>query len=307
MLGYCIKQGFQNFIKNPLFSFASVVTVSACIFLFCMFMAMAANLESALKEAETNVGITVFFEEGAGQQTKDDIRSEILAFGGVEEVRYTGAEEAWKEFQASYFGDRAEELTAAFDGENPLASSDSYEVFMEDINQQPAMVSMLRQLPGVREVNYASSAVTLLKKLNSGIYLLSIVIIGLLFFVSVFLISNTINVTAVFRRKENEIMKLIGARDYLIRAPFVVEGLMIGVLGSVIPLFSVNFLYTRLASWLEAQAAAMTSSTVLKNFMTLIPRAELRPMMLISALVLGVGMSVIVSFLAINRHLRTMR
>lgn len=306
-VAYCLKQGFRNFINNPLFSFVSVATVSACIFLFCMFLILAQNLKSVMTQAETNVGITVFFQDGLSEVDKQDIRSKIEEQAGVKEVRYISADDAWENFKSTYFGTDEEELIAAFEGENPLSGSDSYEVFMENIEDQPAMVSMLRNLDGVRDVNYASSAVSILKRLNTGIYGLFAIIIGILLAVSVFLISNTINVTAIFRKRENEIMKLIGAKNVMIRAPFVIEGCLIGLLGALIPLAAISFIYSRLETWISEQVIAMTGNKALQEVFQLIPPEEIRPMMLLTGLILGVGMGTLVSLLTINSHLRSMK
>lgn len=304
---YCIRQGIRNFIRNPLFSFASVATVSACIFLFGIFLIMAQNLQSILLQAETNVGITVFFTEDASGEDKDRIREAIEGYGGVSEIRYISAEDAWKEFSTSYFGEESDEIREAFGGENPLASSDSFEVFMNDINDQNGIAEMLRDTPHVREVNYASNAVSMLRKLNDALKWLSLIIIGILFAVSVFLISNTINVSAVFRKRENEIMKMIGAKDFMIRSPFVAEGLLIGLTGALIPLLAINAIYTRFTAWFEEQIGNLAAGSALREVIVLVPLEEMKPLLLLSGLVLGIAMGYFVSLFTINRHLRAMR
>jgi len=304
---YCLKQGLRNLVKNPLFTFASVATVSACIFLFSVFLIIAYDLRTALSGVENNVGITVFFEEGVSDETKEAVKNGASGAEGVREVRYTSADEAWDGFRKTYFGEDYEELSAAFEGENPLKYSDSLEIFTEDIEQQTALVEMLRNTEGVREVNFASSAVSLLKKVNRWVIMLSAVLIGILFAVSVFLIGNTINVAAVFRRKENEIMKLIGAGDYMIRAPFVIEGVLIGAAGAFLPLLTVNLLYRRFLLWYDSQLSLLSVNAVLLE--ALRPQApdELRKLLILCALIMGVGMGFFVSLLTVNRHLRKMR
>lgn len=304
---YCLKQGLRNFFRNPLFTFASVATVSACIFLFSVFLILACNLRNTLAEAETNVGITVFFREGITAEEKETIRKRAEETAGVREVHYTGADEAWDSFRKTYFGDEYEELSQAFDGENPLEFSDSFEIFTDDIGIQPELVSMLRSLDGVREVNFASGAVSFLKKLNHWVVILSFVIIGILFVVSVFLIGNTINVAAVFRKRENEIMKLIGARDFMIRAPFVIEGVLIGSLGAFLPLLAVNILYERFIVWFDSQLGLLPMASLIQEILKPTGPAGLRKMLISGALIMGVGMGFIVSLITINRHLRKMR
>ena len=300
---YCIRQGFANLRRNWLFSLASIATVAACIFLFCMFYSIIINVRSIVYTAESTVGITVFFEPGADQAAKEQVRSDILSTGLVDEedIIYTSAEEAWEDFKSQYFGEDAQELSEAFADDNPLADSDSYEVFPRNIEDQERLAAYIMELPGVREVNYANTVVSVLKSLNQVIYVLSLVIIGVLVAVSVFLISNTISVAAAFRKRENEIMRLIGATDFMIRAPFVVEGFVMGLIGSVIPLLAVYFIYRRIMEYFAGWLAGFSSGTELIG---LVPLSVIFPKLLICGLLFGAGMGIIVSFFTIRKHLK---
>lgn len=303
-LWYCIRQGFRNFNKNFLFSMASTATVAACIFLLCMFLGLVENIANIAMKAEANVGITVFFAEHFSEQKKEELRSEIESYGGVKEIRYISADEAWESFKADYFGDKAEELSEAFADDNPLSESDSFEIFMNSVDDQPGMVEFLRKNPAFRDINYANSLVAALKRMNRWIYILSAVIIGVLFAVSVFLISNTINVAAAFRKRENQIMRLIGATRFMIKAPFVVEGLIIGTLGALIPLGSVYLVYTKASEYLLKQISELSGGATLREIAALIPVEQVFPQMAIAGLLLGVGMGFLVSSVTINKHLR---
>lgn len=301
---YCVKQGVKNIGKNILFSAASVATVAACIFLFCLFFSIIGNVQHIVVEAETTVGITVFFNEDATEAQKTQIGEAITEYGGVKEMRYISAEEAWAGFKEDYFGDKAEELAEAFADDNPLATSDSYEVFLNDIEQQQSMVEYIKTLPGVREVNYANALVSALKGINRVISVLSVVIIAVLLLVSVFLISNTISVAAAFRKRENEIMKLIGATNFMIRAPFVVEGVLIGFFGALIPLVGMYFIYKRATVYLMTQVFSMSAGISAVDIFNLIPLKDIFPFMVATGLLLGVGMGFIVSFVTIRKHLK---
>ena len=290
--------------RNFLFTLASIATVAACIFLFCMFFSIIQNVQHIVTEAETTVGITVFFNEDADEQLKEEIGNEIRARGGIKEIRYISAEEAWSKFKEDYFGDRAEELAEAFADDNPLASSDSYEVFLDNIENQQDMVTYIQGLPGVREVNYANALVSALKGINRVISVLSVVIIAVLLAVSVFLISNTISVAAAFRKRENEIMRLIGATNFMIRAPFVVEGVIIGAFGALIPLAGMYVIYKRATVYLINQVSMMTSGVSAMDIFQLIPIQEIFPQMAAVGGALGIGMGFIVSFFTIRRHLK---
>lgn len=300
---YCVRQGFLNLKRNILFSLASAATVAACIFLFCLFFSIVQNVRHIVYEAETTVGITVFFQEDADDAQKQAVKQEIESRGGVKEIRYTSAEEAWSTFQKDYFGEEAEALSAAFADDNPLATSDSYEVFLNNIEDQQSMVAYIKTLQGVREVKYANAVVSGLKGMNRVVSALSAVIIAVLFAVSVFLISNTISVAAAFRKRENEIMKLIGATNFMIRAPFVVEGVMIGLIGALLPLCGMFFMYRKASAWLLMQLSSGGIQPSSEIF-SLIPLHEIFPLMMAAGLLLGVGMGFFVSFFTIRKHLK---
>ena len=294
---YCLKQGLINIRRNLLHSLVSTATISACIFLFCLFFAIIGNVRHFAMEAETTVGITVFFDESLSEDEILVIGDQIQARSEVAEMNYISAQEAWESFKTEYFGDM-EELAEGFAEDNPLAGSASFEIFLKDISLQDQMVEYLNSIEGVRKVNYSNAAAAGLNSLNRIIGAVSAVIIGVLLAVAVFLISNTISVAAAFRKQENEIMKLIGATNDMIRAPFVVEGLLIGLVGAAIPLAAVFFLYRETADYVTAHYVIMT------GIFTPVPIQEMMPVMTAVALALGGGIGFFGSFFTIRKHLR---
>ena len=294
---YCLKQGLINIRRNLLHSLASTATISACIFLFCLFFAIIGNVRHFAMEAETTVGITVFFDESLSEDEILAIGDQIQARSEVAEMNYISAQEAWESFKTEYFGDM-EELAEGFAEDNPLAGSASFEIFLKDISLQDQMVEYLNSIEGVRKVNYSNAAAAGLNSLNRIIGAVSAVIIGVLLAVAVFLISNTISVAAGFPKHENEIKKLIGATNYMIRAPFVVEGLLIGLVGAAIPLAAVFFLYRETADYVTAHYVIMT------GIFTPVPIQEMMPVMTAVALALGGGIGFFGSFFTIRKHLR---
>ena len=294
---YCLKQGLINIRRNLLHSLASTATISACIFLFCLFFAIIGNVRHFAMEAETTVGITVFFDESLSEDEILVIGDQIQARSEVAKMNYISAQEAWESFKTEYFGDM-EELAEGFAEDNPLAGSASFEIFLKDISLQDQMVEYLNSIEGVRKVNYSNAAAAGLNSLNRIIGAVSAVIIGVLLAVAVFLISNTISVAAAFRKQENEIMKLIGATNDMIRAPFVVEGLLIGLVGAAIPLAAVFFLYRETADYVTAHYVIMT------GIFTPVPIQEMMPVMTAVALALGGGIGFFGSFFTIRKHLR---
>lgn len=294
---YCLKQGVKNICRNIWFSLASVATISACIFLFCLFFSMIANIQYMVKHVESTVGITVLFDENLGDEEIRAIGDEIGRRSEIKEMHYTSAQEAWDTFKAEYFAGN-EELAEGFSDDNPLAGSASYSIFLKDISSQDAVVSYLEGLDGVRQVNYSNSAVAGFSSLNKVIGMLSLVIIGVLFAVSIFLINNTIAVAAAFRKSESQIMRLIGATNFMIRAPFIVEGVLIGVIGAAIPLAGMYVLYTQAVTYI------VDRFRLFSNVVDFIPIARIYPAMILVAMVLGVGIGFFGSFFTIRKYLK---
>ena len=294
---YCLKEGVKNICRNIWFSLASVATISACIFLFCLFFSIVVNIQHVVKNVEGTIGITVFFDETLSEEQIRGIGGEIGQWQEVSNLEFTSAEEAWDSMKKDYFAGH-EELAEGFADDNPLAGSASYQVFLHDIDMQEQVAASLKQLAGVREVHYSNSAAAGLSSFNAVIGILSLVIIGVLLAVSVFLISNTINVAASFRKRENEIMRYIGATNYMIRAPFVVEGIVIGLLGAAIPLIFMYYLYSRIIAYVAH------NFQILSGIFQILPLEEIFPYMAGTAVLLGLGIGFFASFFTIRKHLK---
>ena len=249
--------------------------------------------------AETTMGITVFFDEDLSEAEIQNLGDQIAAdqAGLIKDMNYISAEEAWNSFQTEYFGEEAD-LAVGFAEDNPLAGSASYEIFLNNISDQDRMVSYLEGLDGVRKVNYSSTAAAGLTSFNRILAMLFGAIIIMLLAVAVFLISNTISVAAEFRKNENKIMRLIGATNFMIRAPFVVEGMMIGLVGAVIPLAAMYFLYLNTVEYVTERFR------LLSGLIQFLPIEQIYPRMAGISLVLGVGLGFIVSFVTIRKHLQ---
>ncbi len=294
---YCLKQGLKNICRNIWFSLASVATISACIFLFCLFFSIVANIRFMVHHVESTVGITVLFDESLTEEQILALGDEIGKRPEIREMKYVSAQEAWDSFKVEYFAGH-EELAEGFAEDNPLAGSASYVIFLNDISEQENFVAYLQGITGVRQVNYSSTTAAGFSSFNKMLGLLSLVIIGVLLAVAVFLISNTISVAAAFRRRESQIMRLIGATNFMIRAPFIVEGVVIGLIGAVIPLAGMYVLYTRMVVYL------MERFHILSNMLYFIPIGNIYPVMVAVSMALGVGIGFFGSFFTIRRSLK---
>ncbi len=294
---YCIGQGLKNIRRHLLFTLASVATITACVFLFSVVYCVLVNLRYTMETVEETVGITVFFDKGLSEEEIQNIGDQIGEREEVREMNYISGDEAWQIFSEDYLRG-AEELAEGFAEDNPLADMASYEIFLNNVEDQAEFVSWLQQVPGVRRVNASSIAAGGMIDLNNAVGYVSIGLIGILLCVSVFLIHNAISMAISARRDEIRIMRLVGATKSFIRTPFLVEGLFIGLLGAAIPLGLIFFLYGRVIGYMAS------NMSVLFGFLSFLPIQEIMKVLLPVAAALGVGIGLLGSATSVRRHLK---
>ncbi len=296
-VGYTMKQGVKNIGRNKLFSLASVATMAACIFLFGLFFSVILNFNYIVKKAEEGVAITVFFEENLEDSKVEAIGDALRDRDDVLKVTYVSADEAWDTFKDEYFGE-SKDLAEGFKDDNPLAGSDNYEVYMKDVESQKEVVKFAEGLDGVRKVNKSDVVAKTLSSVNKLILYVSAAIILILLVVTVFLISNTVTIGITVRKEEIAIMKYIGAKDYFVRGPFIVEGILIGLVGAAIPLAGLYVVYDKAIDYI------MTRFSILNNILDFMPVWDVYKILLPTGLLLGVGIGFIGSFFTIRKHLK---
>lgn len=304
-LFYTIKQGFANIFRNKWYSLASIATISACLFLFGLFYSIVANFQNILKTAEEGVSVTVFFHsemdnceshtEGQipSQQRLEEIGQEIARRAEVSEVNFQSADDAWATFGPDYFG---EDYAEGFP-ENPLAGEDTYEIFLSDVSMQDALVTWLQSIPEVRKVNYSEMTANTLSGLNLLIAYVSMGIIVILLAVSIFLISNTVAIGISVRSEEINIMKYIGATDFFVRAPFVLEGMLIGLIGAAVPLGLIYSLYNYALNYV------VNRFMVLSGFLKFLSVDDVFQILIPVSLGVGVGIGFLGSITTVRKHL----
>ena len=293
-LFYTFKQGFKNIFRNKIFSLATIATIAACVFLFGLFYSIVVNVQYSIKQAETNVAVTVFFDEDISDERIQEIGNEISARSEVASVVFVSADEAWDTFKLDYLGEYAD----GYEGDNPLEGSENYEIYLKDVSKQGALVSYLETVPGIREINRSDATANMLTNINTLLSYVSLGIIGILLAVSLFLICNTVAMGIAVRREEIAIMKLIGATDFVVRSPFLIEGILLGIIGAGIPLVAVYFIYNNVIVY------ALNQFAVLSDILKFMSAREIFSMLIPIALILGVGLGFIGSFITIRKHLR---
>lgn len=294
---FCIRQGFKNIRRNKMFSLASVSTIAACIFLIGMFYAIVVNFQYIIDNAQKQIGISVFFDKDIEDEKVKAIGEQIKGMDDVDTITYISEEEAWENFKKSYFGDYPE-LAEGFKDDNPLINSQSYEVYLKDLSKEEKFVKVVKAIPGVRKVNYSKQTSTTITDFARLIGYASIGIIAILLAVGIFLISNTVMIGIAVRREEIKIMKLTGATNLFVRAPFIVEGVVIGLIGACIPLVLIYGIYKKAVVYVIAKFQGLSSLVVFlparKVFIVLIPLA----------LGVGAGIGFVGSMISIRKHLK---
>ena len=279
-LFYHIKDGLKNIYRNRLFSLASIATIAACIFLFGLFYSLVTNFQYMIHKAENEVCVTVFFDQGLTDAEIKKLGDTISQRNEVSRIHYTSADEAWENYKSEYFKDYPQ-LAEGFKDDNPLANSSSYEIYLNDAASQSTLVTYLENLDGIRQVNRSEATASGLASAARLVSYVAIAIIIILLAVSIFLITNTI---------------VIGITDAFVDAPFFVEGITIGIIGSIIPLVILRFIYENVINYV------MNKFSILQNILAFMPVDEVFRILVPVGILLGIGIGILGSFFAVRKH-----
>ena len=293
---YTLKQGIINIFRNKWFSLASIATISASLFILGLFYAVILNFQNIVHTAEEGVSVTIFFQEGTTEERMKEIGAQIEARDDVTRVEFTSAEEAWEYYKENFI---PEEYADGFpEGDNPLENCASYEIFMDDVEHQADLVAYLETIPEIRTVNESALAANTLTGVNALVAYVSAGIIIILILVSMFLINNTVTIGISVRKEEINIMKYIGATDFFVRAPFVIEGILIGILGSILPLARIYVMYEHVLEFINNRFS------ILSGLLQFLPVNEVYRTMVPVVVLIGVGIGFLGSFVTVRKHLR---
>lgn len=293
-LKYTLKEGFKGLFRNKWYTLASIATISACLFLLGIFIAILMNFQHIVENVQKGVAVTTFFVEGTTEEEILTMQKQLEGREEVDRVVYISAEQAWADFVEDM------NMGEYMDGfpENPLAKSANLEIYINDASKQADLVTYLESSSIVRRINKSELAANTLSGIDSLVGVASIGIIGILFLVSVFLISNTVTIGISIRKEEINIMKYIGATDFFVRFPFIIEGVLIGLIGAALPLALIYFLYNQVILGIAEQFPSLTS---LLGFLDVTAVFEyLVPV----SLGIGVGIGFFGSFFTCKKHLK---
>ena len=295
-VGYSVRQGFKNIRRNLLFSLASTGTIIACLFVFGLFYCVLVNFRGAIHKIESSISIAVFFNEDLSAEAINLIGEQIKTRKEVNTIEYISPEQAWESFSEQTYDD-PEAARAAFGADNPLAKSASYVITLNDSSKQADFVQFLESIEGVRKVSSSGDTADSISAINAFVGYASFGIIFILLLVSIFLINNTITIGITVRREEIRIMKLIGATNGFIRAPFIIEGIIIGLVGSIVPLVLLYYLYDMVINYIAGKF------TILKSLFDFASPGSIFKLLIPITLLIGIGIGLVGSLITTRKHL----
>ena len=288
---YSLGQGVKNVFRNKWFTLASLATISACLFVFGIFVAVVINVNHIVKTVEEGVSVTVYFNEGIEQDRINQIQDLVTKRPEVYRCDFVSADEAWAEFSKK-LGENAEGFT-----ENPLADSENLQIYLNDVSKQADLVKYLESVEGIRKINKSELTANTLSGVKAVVTYVSVGMIILLLAVSIFLISNTVTIGISVRKEEINIMKYIGATDFFVRAPFVFEGIIIGLVGSLVPVIVLYVLYNAAFDFLKS------NFSFLNDYVSYVSAGEVFAYLAPASIIIGVGIGFFGSFFTVRKHL----
>ena len=293
--GYLIREGFRSIKTHSFMSFASVTIIMACLIIMGSVTLLSFNIDALIKDLESQNEVVAFVDESISDpEQAAALESSMLMVGNVESVEFVSREEAMEAFMSKYDDNLREGIDAA-------VFRHRFVIHLTDIALMEETKAALERVPGIAKVNahleYASAFVTL----RNIVSVVSLILTVILVFVSVFIMSNTIKLTTFGRREEIAIMKMVGATNSFIRLPFVIEGLVLGLLGGLLGFVAEWGLYSLLTGRVMG---TVTGSILSESFIRLIPFRQVALPVLIIYVAIGVFVGVFGGVNAIRNYLK---
>lgn len=293
IIGYLLGEGFRNVFHNKKSSGASLAIMCATMLIFGIFFMIIENINSAVKKIELQQGMQVFIQKDATNEQISQIGEQIKAINGVNTIKFISKEDALN-YNREKLGNPA--LFVGYDEENPFKAS--YLVTLTDLKLSSEVQENIYKLDNIASITSQDNTINNLVKIANGIKIVSIVVLSLLVIISIFIIANTIKLTVHARRKEISIMKYVGATDSFIRWPFIIEGIIIGIIAAIISLAVLGLAYNLIISKLG------NSAVLAKIGMSLLSFADISTLLVIVYLVLGIGIGALGSTISMRKYLK---
>ncbi len=291
---YLICEGVKNVFKNKKATMISLITMICTMFLFGTFFMIGENVNSVLEQVQKKQGMEVFIQNEATDEQMGTLEAQIKAIEGINTVTFKSKQEALDSMKENLKDNQ--ELLEGYEGENNIFPA-SFVVTLTDLSLAIDIEAKISSLENVKKIT--SNNETILALMNiANIFRIAIgVIFMFLLIISITIIANTIRLTVFARRKEISIMKYVGATNRFIRWPFIIEGMIIGILAAALTIFVIGAIYNGVIQWIE-QANVLQSIGV-----TLLQFSEIVRLIAIVYLALGIGVGVVGSSISMKKYL----
>ena len=293
IFGYLIGEGFSNVFKNKKSTGASLMIMCATMIIFGIFLILGENINHFVEQVKSEQGFQVFLEKDATDEEVQKVGEEIRAIDGVSTIEFKDKTDALNTMKEK-FGDKSSLIEPYGADYFPT----SYIVTLTDLNLSKDVQNKILQIENVNEITSSDKTVSTLLSLAKGIKIVTGVILVLLIVISIFIIANTIKLTVHARRKEISIMKYVGATNNFIRWPFIVEGMIIGVIASLISIILVGGAYSILA-----QEAVNIKFMQMMN-MNLVSFKDMLSSIIVVYMLLGIGIGALGSVISMRKYLK---
>ena len=294
MIGYLLGEGFKNVGHNKKSSGASLAIMCATMLIFGLFFIVIENINYLVKTIEIEQGMQVFIDKDTTDAQIEEIGNSLKSIDGVNKVTYVSKEDALNQMKEKLKNKQS--LLAGWDEDNPFRAS--YYVTLTDLTKNDAVQTEIKKIDKIAEISSKNDTINGLISVANIIRVISATILTMLVVISIFIISNTIKLAVHARRKEISIMKYVGATDGFIRWPFIVEGVIIGVLAAMLSLVIIGIVY-------YAGGNAITDSVILQKVgYTLLSFSDMVSLLVTVYLVLGIGIGTLGSVISMRKYLK---
>lgn len=292
-LGYLIGEGFSNVFKNKKSTMASIIIMCATMIIFGLFLIIGENVNHFVDNLKLQQGFQVFMKEDATQEEMDKVKEDIRALDGISTIEFVSKEQGLNTMK-----EKLKDEKGVLDGFNVQKIKASYIVKVTDLERSKTIQSEVEKIDNVVKITNSNETAMKLISIAKVIRIATGVILLLLIIISTFIISNTIKLTVHSRRKEISIMKYVGATNNFIRWPFIVEGMIIGILASVISIVIVGGAYSLLAE------QAVNANFMQTINMSLVGFKDMISSIIFVYMLLGIGIGALGSVISMRKYLK---
>ena len=292
VISYFLKEGFSNLFKNKKSTLSCLGVMCATMLMFGLFYAIGMNITSLVDEIQATQAIRVFALVETTDEEFQLLGEQIKNINGVNTVTVVTKEEAYNEVREG-FGDKA----ATLDGIEPEVFSDSYLITLTNLDLNEGVQTEINKLNNVKRITSNNETIKNLSSIAHWIKIVTGATLAILILISVFIISNTIKLTVHARRKEISIMKYVGATNGFIRTPFIIEGIIIGILSAILSIILIGLCYSSVADAINASTTAQFIGVSILNLKGILTQ------MIVVFLILGAGIGMLGSTISMRKYL----